>query len=57
MQAKHSRQYVLREGLIISLKLLHPFMPFVTETIWQELPPHVRGNEHEMLMVAKWPTT
>lgn len=53
--AKRSRQYILREGLIISLKLLHPFMPFVTEAIWQELPKHVRGNEHEMLMVAKWP--
>ncbi len=33
------------------LKLLHPFMPFVTEAIWQELP----GNENKMLIVEKWP--
>jgi len=34
-----------------SLKLLHPFMPFVTEAIWQELP----GNENSILIVEKWP--
>ena len=32
------------------LKLLHPFMPFVTEEIWQSLP-----HEGESLMVASWP--
>lgn len=53
--AKASRQHVLRECLITSLKLLHPFMPFVTETIWQELPAQVRGNERDMLIVATWP--
>ncbi|OGH74258.1 MAG: valine--tRNA ligase [Candidatus Magasanikbacteria bacterium RIFCSPLOWO2_12_FULL_43_12] len=31
------------------LKLWHPFMPFVTETIWANM-------EHDMLMVSKWPT-
>ncbi len=50
-----ARQYVLRECLITSLKLLHPFMPFVTETIWQSLPKNVLKDEHDMLMVAKWP--
>jgi valyl-tRNA synthetase len=53
--AKLSRQHALRECLITSLKLLHPFMPFVTEAIWQQLPKDVIGNENEMLMVAKWP--
>lgn len=53
--ARYARQYVLRECLITSLKLLHPFMPFVTEAIWQNLPTHVRGDEHEMLMVSSWP--
>ena len=33
-----------------SLKLLHPFMPFVTEEIWQEL----EGGE-SLLMVEPWP--
>lgn len=49
--AEASRQKALYEILIISLKLLHPFMPFVTEAIWQELP----EKESDQLMVAKWP--
>ena len=32
------------------LKLLHPFMPFITEEIWQSMP----GTESESIMVAKW---
>lgn len=51
-----SRQQVLQNILKTSLKLLHPFMPFVTETIWQNLPKTVREGEHEILMVAQWPT-
>jgi valyl-tRNA synthetase len=34
-----------------SLKLLHPFMPFITEEIWSSLP----EKESELLMVAPWP--
>lgn len=52
---KYARQYVLRECLLTSLKVLHPFMPFVTETIWQELPKDMK--EHQLLMVEAWPTT
>lgn len=48
---KESARRMLYEILIISLKLLHPFMPFVTEAIWQELP----EKETDLLMVAKWP--
>jgi valyl-tRNA synthetase len=33
-----------------SLKLLHPFMPFVTEEIWGSMP----GNK-ELLMIEEWP--
>jgi len=33
--------------------MLHPFMPFVTEAVWQELPEHMK--DADMLMVAKWP--
>jgi len=35
------------------LKLLHPFMPFVTEAIWQELPKD--KGESELLIVESWP--
>lgn len=48
---KHSKQYALYTILTINLKLLHPFMPFVTEEIWSHLP----KKETEMLLVAKWP--
>jgi valyl-tRNA synthetase len=53
-EIRASRQRLLREYLTTSLKLLHPFMPFVTETIWQELPKEMK--EQEILMVEKWPT-
>lgn len=49
--AKQSRAAALHQILVISLKLLHPFMPFVTEAIWQQLP----QKECDVLMVAKWP--
>ena len=50
-EEKASKQRMLYEILMISLKLLHPFMPFVTEAIWQELP----EKDTELLMIAKWP--
>ncbi|MDO8602570.1 MAG: valine--tRNA ligase [Candidatus Omnitrophota bacterium] len=40
---------VLIHVLEDSLKLLHPFMPFVTEAIWQNI------KERESIMVSKWP--
>lgn len=49
--AKASRAAALYEILTISLKLLHPFMPFVTERIWRELP----QKDADLLLVAKWP--
>jgi len=54
-KAKISRRWTLYHILITNLKLLHPFMPFVTETIWQRLPKKMR--ESDMLMVASWPTS
>ena len=52
-KVKSSRQKLLVEYLTTSLKLLHPFMPFVTETIWQQLPNEIK--DEQILMVAKWP--
>lgn len=47
---KYAAQYVLNEILRTSIKLLHPFMPFVTEEIYGNLP----GNDGKMLMVEQW---
>ncbi len=51
--AKRARQWVLKECLDTSLRLLHPFMPFVTEEIWASWP----HRRRDLLMVEKWPTT
>ncbi|MDP2650068.1 MAG: valine--tRNA ligase [bacterium] len=61
--AKNSRQSTLYLLLTTSLKLLHPFMPFVTEEVWQSLkekdadPSRQGVDEADVLMVAKWPST
>lgn len=49
---KLSRQHTLYALLTTSLKLLHPFMPFITEEIWQSLP----EKETDVLMITKWPS-
>lgn len=46
-----SRACTLYDMLIVQLKLLHPFMPFVTEEIWQALP----KKDSDLLMVSHWP--
>ncbi|WP_425060583.1 Valine--tRNA ligase [Sporomusa carbonis] len=43
-------QYVLNYVLGNTLKLLHPFMPFITEAIWQSLP-----HQGLSIMTAGWP--
>lgn len=49
--AKQSRQYTLYKILTTSLKLLHPFMPFITEDIWGSLP----HQDKQLLMIETWP--
>lgn len=66
-QAQATRQ-VLGFVLEQSMRLLHPFMPFVTEAIWQNLPvigagqpgdgrPSTAREFTAALMVTRWPTT
>lgn len=43
-------QYVLWQVLERTLRLLHPFMPFISEEIWQHLP-----HSGESLVIAPWP--
>ena len=54
-QAKRNAQNVLCHVLIETLKLLHPFMPFITEEIWQALPHGERDEGAKFLMLTKWP--
>jgi valyl-tRNA synthetase len=49
---KNATRHTVLEALSASLKLLHPFMPFVTEEIWQRLP----GTEGS-IMVAAFPNS
>ena len=48
--SKVRAQQVLCHVLTQMLKLLHPFMPFITEEIWQALP-----HEGDFLMLSDWP--
>ena len=50
-EAKLAAQNVLCYVLLRVLELLHPFMPFITEEIWQALP-----HQGEYLIRAQWPT-
>ncbi|HZK19068.1 MAG TPA: valine--tRNA ligase [Clostridia bacterium] len=47
---RYGAQEVLVTVLKGSLELLHPFMPFITEEIWQHLP-----HEGKTIMLQKWP--
>jgi valyl-tRNA synthetase len=47
---KISRKQFLRHTLEVSLKLIHPFMPFVTEEIWQSM------DKKNLLMTERWPS-
>ncbi len=56
----NSRKKVLLDILSDSLKVLHPFMPFITEEIWSMIPARtVAGGPTEnkkLLMVTLWPS-
>ncbi len=50
--ARASAQYTLLHILTTCLKLLHPFMPFVTEELWSHMP---IANK-QLLIVENWPS-
>lgn len=50
-EAKQSTQAVLAYVLDRTQRLIHPFMPFISEEIWQHLP-----HEGETITLAQWPT-
>ncbi|PJF41664.1 MAG: valine--tRNA ligase [Chloroflexi bacterium] len=48
--ARRKAQQVLVHTLDTAFRLLHPFMPFVTEELWQHIP-----HQGEALIIAQWP--
>ena len=50
-QAQQTARAVLVYVMSNTLKLLHPFMPFITEEIWQTLP-----HDGDSIMISSWPT-
>ncbi len=49
-EAKHTTRSILAYTLDQIMRMLHPFMPFVTEAIWQNLP-----HEGTSIVTASWP--
>lgn len=55
VEAYDSVQQTLYTALDGGLKLLHPFMPFLTEELWQRLPRR-QGDETPSIMLSRYPT-
>ena len=54
-ETKENTKKVLIKVLTESLVLLHPFVPYVTEAVWQDLREIYSGLD-ESIMISKWPT-
>jgi valyl-tRNA synthetase len=54
---RHAAQDALWVCLETGLRLLHPFMPFVTEELWQRLPSGKDIGRKESIMISEYPTT
>lgn len=54
-QLKNNTDQCLKFILDNLLKLLHPFIPFVTEQIWQSTRPDRLDKNSDLLIVASWP--
>ncbi len=53
--SRAAAQATLVTALDTVLRLLHPIMPFVTETLWRKLPTTEGGARAASLIVASWP--
>ena len=54
--AKSETRMVCGYAIDEALKLLHPFMPFITEELWERRAPG-RANDQGFLMLQQWPKT
>ncbi len=48
-------KWMLKKILETNLKLLHPFMPYITEEIWEIVNKHFGKNDSTLIMVESWP--
>lgn len=48
-----SAMFTLRSAFVSAIKLLHPFMPFVTEAVWKEI--SKPKSESKYIIISKWP--
>jgi len=53
-EEKQSTMWMLYTILCLSLKIAHPFMPFITEIIWEHTP-YGKHKTLELLMIEQWP--
>jgi valyl-tRNA synthetase len=49
-EKQQEARWFLRHTLVELVKLLHPFMPFITEEIWRDI------GDNQLLMIERWPT-
>jgi valyl-tRNA synthetase len=54
-EQKANTQKILRHVLIQILKLLHPFMPFITEYIWQLMKEQNLLEKNDLIIISSWP--
>ncbi|KAL6761966.1 tRNA synthetases class I-domain-containing protein [Haematococcus lacustris] len=55
-EVKRATRDTLWVALEVGLRLLHPFMPFVTEELWQRLPQPAAGQPVPSIMLAAYPS-
>jgi len=56
IEEKRGTLYTLINSLEILLRLMHPFMPFITEELWQKVAPNI-GKESNTIMLQPYPNS
>ena len=49
--SKKAGEWVLLTILVVNIKMLHPFIPFITEELWEMLP----KENKQLLIIEPWP--